>query len=75
MIERNADLRAFQERIRQGCGKDFVTVMDVVRIVGIGKDTLYPLLRDLPRVGGKLFVDDAAERIYERVRPRAKRCG
>ena len=75
MIERNADLRIFQQRIRQACGKEFVTVMDVARAVGLGKNTTYLLLQGLPRVGGKLFVDDAAERVYEKVRPKAKRCG
>ena len=76
MIERNAELIAFRDRIREKCGqKDFVTVMDVSRACGIGRDTCYTILKRLPRVGGKLYLDDAAETLYIVVRPKSKRCG
>ena len=75
MIDRNIDLISFRDRIREKCGNDFATVPQISKDASIGINTCYALLRNLTRLGKKVYVDDAAEILYNQVRPRAKRCG
>lgn len=76
MDDKRKELVAFRYRIRARCGNnEFVTSEEIARACNIGERAVYKILGGMKRVGGKLFVDDAAERIFRAVKPRVKRCG
>ena len=76
MTDSREDLVAFRDRVREKCGNnEFATSEEIARACNIGARAAYEILSGMKRVGGKLFVDDAAERIFRAAKPRAKRCG
>lgn len=76
MTDGREDLIAFRNRVREKCGdNEFATSEEIARACNIGTRAAYEILSGMKKVGGKLFVDDAAERIFRAVKPRAKRCG
>lgn len=75
MIDRNSDLRAFQARARELCGGEFVTAEAFAAAMGLARDKTKTYLRGLPKLGYKYWVDDAAERVFEELHPKAKRAG
>ena len=76
MDDKRKELVAFRYRIRARCGgNEFATSNEIARACNIGTRAAYEILSGMKRVGGKLFVDDAAERIFPAAKPRVKRCG
>ena len=76
MTDSREDLVAFRDRVREKCGNnEFVALEEIARACNIGARAAYEILSGMKRVSGKVFVDDAAERIFRAVKPRAKRCG
>ena len=43
--------------------------------MGLGRNVAYELLAGIPNIRGKYLVDDLAERIFDELHPKAKRCG
>ncbi|MBR0178884.1 MAG: hypothetical protein IJQ03_00420 [Firmicutes bacterium] len=75
MLDRNSDLRAFQARAREACAAEFTTIQTFAKALGLGRDVAYKLLAGIPNIRGKYLVDDMAERIFNELHPKAKRCG
>lgn len=75
MLDRNSDLRAFQARARDACAAEFTTIQSFAKAMGLGRDVAYELLSGVPNIRGKYLVDDLAERIFNELHPKAKRCG
>ena len=75
MNERTEKLRAAQERAFTKVGAEFTTVDQYAKAVGLGRDETRRLLRGLPRIGGKVNVFDAAERVFDELHPRPRRAG
>ena len=76
MGDKRKELVAFRYRIRARCGNnEFATSKETARACNIGARSAYEILGGMKRVSGKVFVDDAAERIFRAVKPRVKRCG
>ena len=75
MIDRNADLRAFQARARELCEGEFTAIQLFAKKLGLGRDITYELLAGLQSINGKYFVDDMAERIFTTLHPKIKRAG
>ena len=75
MLDRNSDLRAFQARAREACTEEFTTIQAFAKAVGLGRDAAYELLAGLPSIRGKYMVDDLAERVFNELHPKSKRCG
>lgn len=75
MLDRNSDLRAFQARAREACASEFTTIIGFAKALGLGQRAAYSLLTGIPSIGGKYLVDDLAERIFNELHPKAKRCG
>ena len=70
MTDSREDLVAFRDRVREKCGNN-----EFARACNIGARAAYEILSGMKRVGGKVFIDDAAERIFRAVKLRVKRCG
>lgn len=76
MTDSREDLVAFRDRVREKCGNnEFATVENIAHACGIGERIAYEIFAGMRRVSGKIFIDDAAERIFHAAKPRAKRCG
>ena len=76
MTDSREDLVAFRDRVREKCGgNEFATSEEIARACNLKARAAYDIFSGMKRVGGKLFVDDAAERIFRTAKPRAKRCG
>ena len=74
MTDSREDLVAFRDRVREKCGNnEFATSEEIAHACSIGTRAAYEILGGMKRVSGKVFVDDAAERIFRAVKPRAKR--
>ncbi len=75
MIERNADLRAFQERARIACGGEFATIQAFASSIGISRNEAYRVITGLRKIGRQYMVADMAERVFNELHPKPKRLG
>lgn len=75
MINRNSDLKAFQDRVREACGEEFTTPEKFGKAIGLGRDEARRLLKGLPKIGGKYWIDDAVERVFNELHPVPRKAG
>ena len=76
MTDSREDLVAFRDRVREKCGdNEFATSEAIAVASNIVTRAAYEIRGGRKSRSGKLLVDDAAERIFRAVKPRAKRCG
>ena len=75
MIDYNTDKKEHRERCRHICGKEYLSKAAFLRLVGLGKNT--PLLINAVQQGGKYWIGDLADALYDMNHRQAKKrkCG
>lgn len=76
MIDRNRELAAMQDRVREKLGGwELTTPGELGKAIGLGRDETRRLLKGLPTIAGKYGVNAAVERVFDELHPRPRRAG